>query len=202
MRREFPGLEFERYADDVVCHCKTREQAEALRVALEARLVECGLELSAGKTKVVYCKHSNRKEEHPETQFTFLGYDCRPRRSKSRSGRLFVSFGPGVSDKAGKAIRQTVRRWELQSCVNSTLEEVARRRNATIRGWMTYYGAYHRSALYRSLRQIDRKLAVWATRRYKRLRRKRRKAMEWLMRVARRQGDLFAHWRMLYGWAR
>lgn len=109
MRRNFPSIEFERYADDAVCHCQTQGQAEELRVALEERFAECGLELNAEKTKVVHCKDSSRRQEHPVTKFTFLGYDFRPRRARNRGGRRFVSFSPGVSGKAGKAIRQAIR---------------------------------------------------------------------------------------------
>ena len=47
----------------------------------------------------------------------------------------------------------------------------------------------------------NRKLARWATRKFKRLRRHRRRAEQWLRRVARRQPGLFAHWRLLYGQA-
>ena len=90
---------------------------------------------------------------------------------------MFVSFGPGVSDKGGKAMRQTVREGELQSSAKSTLEELARRWNATIRGWLAYYGAYCRSALNRSMRETGRTLVVWATRMNRHLRRKRRRAM-------------------------
>jgi RNA-directed DNA polymerase len=56
MGREFPGCPFERYADDVVVHCNTEEQARVLRAAIAERLGALGLELHPDKTKVVYCK--------------------------------------------------------------------------------------------------------------------------------------------------
>ncbi len=59
--------------------------------------------------------------------------------------------------------------------------------------------AYYKSAMYGSLRQIDRKLALWATRKFKRLRGHRRQAEDWLRCLARREPELFAHWRLLYG---
>ena len=36
MGRNFPDIPFERYADDVICHCRSAEQARALWSALEA----------------------------------------------------------------------------------------------------------------------------------------------------------------------
>jgi RNA-directed DNA polymerase len=77
----------------------------------------------------------------------------------------------------------------------------ARMFNAVIRGWVNYYRAYYKRALCPTLRHIDCTLARWAARKFKRLRGHRRRAEQWLRRVARRQLGLFAHWRMLNGQA-
>jgi len=37
MVKNHPEIPFERYADDIICHCETKKQAESLRVALEER---------------------------------------------------------------------------------------------------------------------------------------------------------------------
>ena len=55
---------FERYADDIICHCRSEHEAAKLRKVLERRFLQCGLELHAEKTKVVYCKDTNRKRNH------------------------------------------------------------------------------------------------------------------------------------------
>jgi hypothetical protein len=81
-----------------------------------------------------------------------------------------------------------------------TLDDLARMFNATIRGWVNYYGAFYKSALYPTLRQIDRKLVLWATRKFKRLRGHRRRASQ-LERIARKHTRLFAHWPLLWGQA-
>jgi len=41
MRRKLPDLQFERHADDAICHCRSEAQAQALRLVLEKRLAEC-----------------------------------------------------------------------------------------------------------------------------------------------------------------
>ena len=199
MRREFPHIPFERYADDIVCHCRSEAQANHLKGAVQRRLAHCGLELHPEKTKVVYCKDGKRTGEYPVTSFDFLGYTFRARKSTTWQGRYFVNFSPAVSGKAAKAIRREVRGWKLPRRSDQSLDELAGMCNAAIRGWVNYYGAYYKSALYPSLRHIDRKLVKWATRKYKRLRGHRRRAEHWLRRIARREPGLFAHWQLRYG---
>jgi retron-type reverse transcriptase len=41
MRRKYPHIPFERYADDGICHCRSEEQAKMLLAALEKRFAEC-----------------------------------------------------------------------------------------------------------------------------------------------------------------
>src|SRR5213595_438029 len=71
MGRNWSHLPFERYADDIIVHCRTEREANLVRVKIAARLKECGLELHPEKTKVVYCKDSNREELHPNEKFDF-----------------------------------------------------------------------------------------------------------------------------------
>ena len=59
------------------------------------------------KSKVVYCKNSNRPLEYPQVQFTFLGFTFRPRGARSKAGKLFTGFLPAVSRDAGQLQRQT-----------------------------------------------------------------------------------------------
>lgn len=199
MRRHHGEVPFERYADDAVCHCHSLARAQALIAQLRERFAQCGLELHPQKTRVVYCKDADRRGDYPDTSFDFLGFTFRPRLSKNRYGKTFVNFSPAVSGKAAKSIRQEVRSWNLQLRSDKALDDLARMFNATIRGWVNYYGAFYKSALYPTLRQIDRKLVLWATRKFKRLRRHRRRATHWLARIARKHTRLFAHWPLLWG---
>ena len=75
MVREFPGVQFERYCDDVVVHCAASTRPTRCRDAIAARLAQVGLELHPDKTRVVYCKDADRRDDHEVTSFTFLGYD-------------------------------------------------------------------------------------------------------------------------------
>ena len=71
MAKQFPDIPFERYADDAICHCRSEAQALLLREALEARLAACKLQLHPQKTKIVYCKEANRRDNHPQQRFDF-----------------------------------------------------------------------------------------------------------------------------------
>lgn len=199
MQREYADVPFERYADDALCHCRSQSQAQMLMSALGQRFAQCGLELHPLKTRVVYCKDADRRGNYAETSFDFLGFTFRPRLSKTRWGKTFVNFSPAVSAKAGKAIRQEVRNWNLQNRSDKSLIDLAHMFNATIRGWVNYYSAYYKSALYPTLRHIDRKLVLWVTRKHKRFQGHRRRASHWLERVARKETYLFAHWPLLWG---
>ena len=199
MGRNYPDIPFERFADDGICHCRSEEQARGLRARLEERFAECGLELHPEKTQIVYCKDDDRRGDYPNQKFDFLGYTFRPRLARRRQGRIGVSFSPAVSDKALKAIRREVRRWQLQKRSDKSLDDIARMFNSVIRGWINYYGRYYKSALYPVLRHIDGKLVWWACRKYKSLRRHQKLARHWLDRFARRQSSLFAHWSLLQG---
>ena len=194
MSREYPDSPFERYADDVVIHCRSYEEALAVKSAVEARLRQCKLEAHPEKTRIVYCRDSNRRKDHKQVQFDFLGYSFRPRRAKSRWGKLFHSFLPAISVKAIKAIAAEVRQWRIHRMSHAELEDLARVFNPKIRGWVNYYGKYSPGTLWRALRCLNRRLVRWLQNKYKRYRTKTGQAALWLRRYARQNTGLFAHW--------
>jgi len=194
MAKHHQDAPFERYADDAIAHCRTRERAERLRDAIVARLAECGLEINLQKTKVVYCKDDDRRGSHEHEKFTFLGYEFRPRRAKNYKGKFFISFLPAISNKAAKKIRQEIRTWSVQKRSDKSITDLANMFNPVIRGWVHYYGKYYRSALYPALRPLDKTLVWWACRKYKKLRRHQRRAARWLQQIAERDPKLWAHW--------
>jgi len=196
MRRNFPRVSFERYADDVVIHCGSREQAELVLEAVRRRLRDCKLELHPEKTRIVYCKDDRRRGDFGEHKFDFLGYTFRPRTSCVQGRRPFVGFLPAISNKATKQIKQTVRDWRLKAWGTSlTLADVAERLNPAVRGWVAYYGRFYRSKCLDVLgHYLTETLVRWAMRKYKRFRRKWGRAYCWLGNIAARTSGLFYHW--------
>ena len=197
MRREHPDVPFERYADDGVVHCKTVSQAEAVKRSIERRLARCKLELHPEKTRIVYCKDEDRRGNHPHEKFDFLGYTFRARRSKNRWGKHFINFSPAISNKAATSIRREMRRWRLHLRSDKSLDDLARMFDSVLRGWINYYGRYYKSQLYPPFRHLNGTLVRWAMGKYKRLKGHRGRARHWLGRIADREPNLFAHWRLL-----
>lgn len=195
IEKKYPETPFERYADDIVVHCKSEPEAEEIKAAIKERLEECKLEINEEKTKIVYCKDSNRKGGGKHIKFDFLGHTFKPRMAKSREGKIFVSFTPAVSDKAQKTMRQETRNWKLSRRTNKTLEEIAEEINPKIRGWINYYGKFHKSAMYPIYRQIDQSLIKWAKRKFKNLRNSWQKARKWLKEIAKREANMLAIWK-------
>ena len=194
--REFPGCPFERYADDIVAHCYTEEQAHNLRAAIAERFGALGLELHPEKTRIVYCKDANRRGDAEHTSFDFLGYTFRGRLARGRRG-FFVSFLPAMSTGAKKAKGQQIRAWHLNRRTGTDLSGLAEDINAQVRGWINYYGAFYHSELFSLARRIDEHLVRWAVHKFKRLGRSPAKARTWLAGVKHRQPTMFAHWQVV-----
>lgn len=192
--RTFPHLEWCRYADDGVIHCKSELEAEQIRTALRDRLEECGLELNEKKTKIVYCKDGRRKETYSQTQFTFLGYTFRRRCVRDAKGDVFLGFTPAVSLEARKDMQTKTRQGKIHLMSGHSLESIAKLYNPVLRGWMNYYGCFTGSAMYPVLRHFNKVLLKWAQRKYKKLKDRKMRSVRFMERVAKQRPDLFVHW--------
>ena len=191
----YKDVQITRYADDGIAHCVSQKQAKYLRRRLEQRFQSYGLELNQEKTRIVYCKDDDRRGNHENTSFDFLGYTFRPRHAKNRYGKFFTNFLPAISEKAKKAIRKEVRGWKLQLKSDKDLYDIANMFNRQIQGWINYYTHFYKSEIYDVLRYINGCLVKWVRRKYKK-RKARRKAEHWLGEIAKRDRNLFAHWKV------
>ena len=197
MKRTHPDLPWCRYADDGLVHCRTEQEAEALKAELRARLAECHLELHPTKTKIVYCRDGKRKGTYPNVKFDFLGYCFRPRWiKKSRDNSMFCGFNPAVSPPALKAMRSTIRDLNIRRQTQLSLADIARTLNPLVRGWIEYYGRYAPSALSPMLRYVNQTLVRWAMRKFKRFKAHKIRASRFLQKLVRDRMSLFVHWRI------
>lgn len=201
--RRFPTLSYERYADDVVVHCHSQQQARYVLDMIHNRMAECKLELHPEKTKIVYCKRNYRKKlpfkpEH--TSFDFLGFTFRPRTVKTKGGKFITGFRPGISNKSRSKIWTTMRELNLHRIVRATIDQLGlvKYLNLKIRGWINYYGKYRLSDLRNVFRVLNQRLLRWVKNKYKRFRKSSSKARQWLRNVANSYPYLFEHWKM--GW--
>jgi RNA-directed DNA polymerase len=194
MARQFPGVPFERYCDDIVVHCVSEKQTRYVGKRIAARLGEVGLGLHPEKTKVVYCPQDGRDDPHGITAFTFLGYTFRKRTARGGQSVVRNGFLPAVSQDAAKKMNRAVRGWRLHRWTTLSLDELAAWVNKIVPGWLNYYGRYYRTALMPLLHRINACILRWARKKYKRLR-SFKKAKAWWNGVTRRDPRLFAHWR-------
>jgi RNA-directed DNA polymerase len=145
MSKHFASNPFERYADDIIVHCNNREEAEHLLSSIRQRLQAFELEMHPEKTKLVYCKSYNRKEEHEHNSFTFLSYSFQPRVKANLQypDRKFMAFDAAICCKAKAYIKQRIR--EVFNPRNTTvsLEQAAIKLNPKIRGWLNYYSRFN-----------------------------------------------------------
>jgi len=197
MTRTHPDFPWCRYADDGLVHCRTEQEANALKADLQARLAECHLEMHPTKTKVVYCKDGKRKGKYPNVKFDFLGYCFRPRLVRRfRDNSLFGGFNPAVSPSAMKTMREMIRGLNIRRQTQLSLQDIAQQLNPLLRGWIAYYGRYAPSALYPLLRYVNQTLVAWTMRKYKRFKHHQIQAGQFLQRLATECVALFVHWQI------
>jgi RNA-directed DNA polymerase len=196
--RNYPDCPFERYADDAVVHCVSKEQAEQVLGALVKRMEEVGLRLHPDKTRIVYCKDGQRRGDHEHTSFTFLGFTFRARKAMGKDGKSFTGFLPAMSTEALKAKRAELRAMRIHRRTTLTLDDLARWLNPIVAGWMGYYGRFYRSAMTPLLQRVNAYLRRWAGKKYRRLRSYTR-FKRWWRGLLERQPALFAQWKWLQG---
>jgi RNA-directed DNA polymerase len=197
MKRNHSGNPFERYADDIVIHCRTREEAETLLAEIVQRLSECKLTVHPEKTKMVYCKDGKRKDSYVNTEFDFLGFTFRKRAVWGRN-EIFMSFTPAISKKAEKAIRDKIRSWKVHLAIQYDIDALARIFNPRLRGWMEYYGRFRKVALRGIYKMFQKILVKWAKNKYRRFKNQWKRALKYIVQKIRANPSLFIHWK--YGW--
>ena len=198
MKRNFPQAPFERYADDGVVHCRTKEEALYIKGCLAKRFADCKLELHPTKTRIVYCKDKDRTKDEDLTEFDFLGYTFKAVYVMCRDGKPRLNFIASVSKTSAKTFRDKIKKLEIHKKTGCKIDMIAEMLNPLLRGWINYFGKFNPSAMRYTLQCIERRLVKWAMSKYKSLRGHRRKAERWLETVRKREPKLFAHWNRLY----
>ncbi len=193
----YPDLQFERYADDIVVHCRHRGEALQVLEAIKERLNVCKLEINREKSRIVYCRRNQKKQpgfKVSHQKFDFLGYTFKPR-VVMKNGRKFLGFTPSMSQKSISRINEELFRMDLHRMVQVPIERIAALVNVKIRGWVRYYGKFRLSGMRRLFRTFHRRLAKWLRNKYRRFRRKPWDAANrHLRKLARYYPNLFEHW--------
>ena len=195
LKKQYPGLAFVRYADDVVIHCHTETEAKQVLEAIRERLTECKLSLSEEKTKIVYCQDYRRAEEkNYGRKFDFLGFTFKPRTVVSKRGGLFLGYGCAISQKAQTRIIDGWKRlnWHRQS--ELTIQDIANEINLQMVGVIRYYGKFRLREIQRLMWHFERLLAKWVLNKYRKLKGSNHKAHKWIKGLKRSYPTMFYHW--------
>ena len=195
MKQSNANNPFERYADDIVIHCRSKEEAEKLLAALENQMNEYSLTLHPEKTKVVYCKNYRRNEEHDQNSFTFLSYTFRPRPAKDKfdSNKLIVLFNGAISNAAKTSIRKAIRKVLNPQWTSGKLEAFAKVLNPKIRGWINYYGKFFKMRMIRTFNYLDSLIMRWIANKYKIT--SKAETVEKFKRIKEETPLMFYHWK-------
>lgn len=192
-----PQNPFERYADDIVIHCRSKEEAEHLHSQLKLRVAAFELSLHPEKTKIVYCKNYHRPGKHEEESFDFLSYRFQPRIKRSKFGGLnktYIVFAAAISNKAKTAIRAVIRTILLPRWAQQTMEGFAKLLNPKIRGWVNYYTRFYRQEMLRVFWYLNERIRKWIKNKYKLTSKK--QVLEKYKAMQAEQPTLFYHWRL------
>lgn len=188
-------VNFTRYADDVIVHCKSKSHTEQTLKAIGQRINDIGLELHPDKTKIVYCRDYWRQEKYQEVKFDFLGYSFQPRTTKSKkTGGLFLGFDCAISISSRKRIADKLGELNLEKLSFKSIVGIAQFLNPIIRGWINYYGKFRISMLHKVFRLLNKRLVRWARKRYKRYKTSLKRGFQWLKTVQVQYPTLFYHW--------
>jgi RNA-directed DNA polymerase len=168
LEKNYSHIRFVRYADDMIIHCDSKEEAENILDAIKDRMQEVKLRLNEEKTHIVYCRDYRRKEEHDKVQFEFLGFSYQPRRSEWKGSRKsFTSYTAEISKANQKKITEEIRKTVSWRDTTIELKTIADKLNSKLRGWINYFGLYGKGSLRKVMLRLERRLLKWIQNKYK-----------------------------------
>jgi RNA-directed DNA polymerase len=195
LTKQYPGIAFVRYADDIVIHCHTETEAKQLLEAIRARLAECNLRLSEEKTKMVYCQDYRRpKRKDYGKKFDFLGFTFKPKTVVSKKGGLFLGYGSTISQKAQTRIIEGWKQLNWHRLSELTMQDIANQVNPQMIGIIRYYGKFKLRGLQPLMKRFEFRLAKWVLNKYKKFKGSYREAHKWISELKISYPAMFYYW--------
>ena len=197
IEKHYPGVAFVRYADDVIIHCQTEEEAKKLLKTIRERLAECKLSLNEEKTKLVYCQDYRRvKKKSFGKKFDFLGFTFKPGSvaSKRAGGSMFLGYGCAISQSAQTRVIHGWAKlnWHRRSTLS--LQEIANEVNPPMRGIIRYYGKFKLWELQRLMWHFEFRLVKWVLNKYRKFKNSYTKAYQWIKMLKQTYPTMFYYW--------
>jgi len=196
--KNYPDIEFERYADDIVVHCRNIKQALRLLEAIKRRFKDCKLELNSEKSKIVYCRRNQKKQPPFKVyyqKFDFLGFTFKPRAIKVH-GKITLGFTPAISQRNISRITEELYKLKIHRWVHFPISKIATILNPRIRGWILFYSKFRKSELRKLFRAVNLRLMRWVRNKYRKFRRRHWYfAYKFLKGISWDYPNLFEHWK-------
>ena len=190
MLQNYPGIRFERYADDIIIHTRREQIAQSILNKLQKRFTECGLTIHPTKTQIICVKRNPTKRSINDVHtFEMGGFDFTPQWVKVE-GEWKLLILPSPSKASKKSIMDKIRELKLHTRTGS-IYVVANLLNPLVRGWQNYYCHFIKRDLNDLWRFVNRRLEKWC-KWNKRM--NLYKSRRWLNTLYKLQPGLFAHW--------
>jgi group II intron reverse transcriptase/maturase len=190
MEINHPEKPFERYADDVVVHCKTEKQAIFMLKRIGERLQKCKLKLHPVKTKIVNVR--GRSEKKYPKSYDFLGFTIRPHWVKV-NGKMMLMPSMFMSRKSKNSVVEKFKEWNIHKR-RKPLEVIASELRPIIQGIINYYckfSANHTREIWNQLNTRLLKWVKWEKGLYKMA------SIRWLRKKYTEFPLLFPHWKLV-----
>lgn len=191
MENNHPEKPFERYADDVVVHCKTEKQALFVLRKIRQRLNSCKLSLHPDKTKIINLRGKADKQ-YPKS-YDFLGFNIRPHWCKI-NGRMLLVPSIFISTKSESSVLAKFKELEIHKR-RKPIEVIAKELRPIIQGIINYYCKFsigHTRYIWNQLNARILKWVKWEKGLYKMA------SVRWLKKKYNELPSLFPHWKLVH----
>jgi group II intron reverse transcriptase/maturase len=190
MEKHHPEKPFERYADDIVVHCKTEKQSKFVLFQIGKRLNQCKLTMHPDKTKIVNIR--GKSENRYPKGYDFLGFTIQPCWGKIRTKYCLIP-STFISTKSESSVLSKFKSLNIHKR-RTSIEVLAKELCPIIRGIMNYYCKFwtgHTRYLWSQLNQRLLKWVKWEKGLYKTA------AVRWLKKKYLERPNLFPHWKLV-----
>ncbi len=198
MEIHYPETPFERFADDIICHCPSYEACQKLLESIRKRFKACHLKINQEKTQIATSSPPPSNHKHVSNHFDFLGFTFKAETAAHRTTHnKYRRFHPTISESSKTRLMTMITEWHLYKTQWTSLQEVAAYIEPQLRGWMQYYGKYRTQDWKDVMHILNKELCFWCSFKDKELRGS-NYALAYckLKQRAHQQPALFTHWQL------
>jgi group II intron reverse transcriptase/maturase len=193
MQVNHPEKPFERYADDIIVHCKSDKQAKYMLNKIGKRLKACKLTLHPEKTKIVNLR--GRSEKKYPRSCNFLGFTLKPVHTFVKKSQKFRTIPMAIMSREAKtSVLKKLSKMQIHKR-RKPIEQLADDLRPVLQGVINYFCKTNSVYTWNLWYAVNQKLLKWV-KWEKGL--SLTKAIRWLRSVWKRSPNLFPHWKLAH----